>query len=511
MTENRNNWTWERETIDEDLEELAAAIVDGPGDGWGDPVLFDDAVTVDFPTECLPKVLEGEVEAVSLSTQTPEEMSATMALGVLATAFQSRYIVEVKPDWKEPLSLYCAAIAPPGERKSAVINALTRPIYEYEAEKHAADADKIARSRAEQKMLEERLAFLQSKASKGKSESAREEAHDEALRVAEELAHFQNVYETRFLLDDSTPEKLIVEMEKQGGSITVCSAEGDIFDAMDGRYDNRGGLGLYLKGHAGDPIVVDRLGRRSNRINNPHLTMILTVQPDVLAGLMSNKTFRGRGLCGRFLYAICRSKVGRRQTITPPVPEDVKNDYNQFVRHILAGTGTGVLKLSPGAESTCILYQQAVEARLGNEWENMRDWGGKVAGAAVRIAGLLHCAQAVGEPSETPISTAEMDAGVKIAEYYARNAEAAYQLMGGDQDVDSAKYLLRRFADYAGEYVSRGELQRMCRGKFTRSADMDAGLEILEEHGYIRTIHEPPQDAGGRPRTLYEVNPRIKE
>lgn len=41
--------------------------------------------------------------------------------------------------------------------------------------------------------------------------------------------------------------------------------------------------------------------------------MVLTVQPEVIRGLMDNPTFRGRELCGRFLFAMCRSKVGRSE------------------------------------------------------------------------------------------------------------------------------------------------------------------------------------------------------
>lgn len=79
------------------------------------------------------------------------------------------------------------------------------------------------------------------------------------------------------------------------------------------RHDRAANFDIYLKGHAGDTISVDRIGRKSNYIAKPRLTMLLTIQPSVLHGLMDNATFRGRGLCGRFLYAMCKSKVGRRE------------------------------------------------------------------------------------------------------------------------------------------------------------------------------------------------------
>lgn len=84
-------------------------------------------------------------------------------------------------------------------------------------------------------------------------------------------------------------------MDEQRGCITVTSSEGGIFDSMAGRYDKSMNFDVYLKGHAGDPITIQRIGRKKNQVSNPRLSMILTIQPDVLSGLIGNSAFRGRG------------------------------------------------------------------------------------------------------------------------------------------------------------------------------------------------------------------------
>jgi replicative DNA helicase len=50
------------------------------------------------------------------------------------------------------------------------------------------------------------------------------------------------------------------------GRIALLSPEGDVFDQMAGRYNQQVGpnLGVYLKGHAGDLLKVDRRGRPPN-------------------------------------------------------------------------------------------------------------------------------------------------------------------------------------------------------------------------------------------------------
>ena len=95
-----------------------------------------------------------------------------------------------------------------------------------------------------------------------------------------------------------------------------------MFDQMAGRYNQAAGpnLGVYLKGHAGDLLKVDRRGRPPEYVERPCLTIGLAVQPEVLRGLASRPGFGGRGLLARFLYSLPESLVGRRQPGAPPVP-----------------------------------------------------------------------------------------------------------------------------------------------------------------------------------------------
>ena len=134
---------------------------------------FAEEYRPQFPTDKLPSVLGSMVECLAEATQTPEEMGGLLSLGVLATLFQSRFRVEVTPDWQEPLCLYCAAVAPPGERKSAVISALTKPIYDYEKDEREFGAAEIEKNRAERDMLERKLQAAKQAAMKDASAGRR--------------------------------------------------------------------------------------------------------------------------------------------------------------------------------------------------------------------------------------------------------------------------------------------------------------------------------------------------
>jgi hypothetical protein len=319
--------------------------------------------------------------------------------------------------------------------------------------------------------LEKSLENAKNRAVKSKPHE-RQAARDEAKALTAELAEFKDLHPYRLMVDDTTPEKLIEILDKQNGCITIASAEGGIFDAISGgRYEKSLNLDVYLKAHAGDPIAVDRIIRGTNRVPNPRLTMLLTVQPQVLSGLMENSTLRGRGLCGRFLYAVCKSKVGYRDVDPAPIPTQVKAEYNQFIKRILAGQDKGVLRLSPEANAIRVSYSAGIEARLGDAWEHMRDWGGKAVGAMLRIAALIHAAEAVGKPSETPISEDTITAAIKVIECLGTHAMAAYQSMGADESQANAKYVLSRLKKQQADKLTKTDIVRLCR-KFNSTQDL---------------------------------------
>ena len=151
-----------------------------------------------------PRPIRDYVEALSTATQTPPDMAGVLSLGVLAMTAQSRYTVQVAPDWSEPVCLYTVAVAPPGERKSAVISALTRPAIEYEAERRTAEAADVAASKARASALEKAHQAAENKFANGKATLV------DVLNAAEEAAQASSelVYPYRILGGRCHPGKV---------------------------------------------------------------------------------------------------------------------------------------------------------------------------------------------------------------------------------------------------------------------------------------------------------------
>jgi replicative DNA helicase len=195
-----------------------------------------------------------------------------------------------------------------------------RPVADFERQQATAALPAITETATLRRMADQAAAYAEAAASKAPIDQ-QEERQAEAIARAAEAANLVVPPVPRWLVDDATPEALAGLLATYG-RIALLSPEGDVFDQMAGRYNQQVGpnLGVYLKGHAGDLLKVDRRGRAPEYVERPCLTIGLAVQPDVLQGLASRPGFRGRGLLARFLYSLPQSLVGHRQPGPHPSP-----------------------------------------------------------------------------------------------------------------------------------------------------------------------------------------------
>lgn len=220
---------------------------------------------------------------------------------------------------------------------------------------------------------------------------------------------------------------------------------------------------------------------------------------------MNTSAFRGRGLCGRFLYGVCKGNIGFRKVSPEPIPQAVRNAYHTFIRSLIDTTDTGTITLSKEADRLRCEFQETVERRLGNEWEAIRDWAGKLVGAVCRIAGIIHCGTA-DHPADSSISPEAFEAAVKVGEFLGCHAEAAFGMMGASKTEEDAKYILKRIQSMTR--ITRTDLTRACRGRFKRAEAMEAALAVLEERNYIRR-GEDPVGYKNRVTVYYTIHPEL--
>ncbi|KAF0138493.1 MAG: hypothetical protein FD153_1284, partial [Rhodospirillaceae bacterium] len=223
------------------------------------------------------------------------------------------------PGYFEPLNLWVSVALPPGNRKSAVQNAVTAPLLSWERTETAHLSDSIAAATSARKTAEARAASLRAKAGRTTNEM---QARDYAAQVATIEANLPDIpHVPQLWTSDATPERLGMLLADNAEVMAWLSSEGGVFDLLGGRYSNGiPNLDLVLKAHSGDPERVDRTGRPPVFLAHPLLTIGLSPQPEVLRGLSEKPGFRGRGLLARFLYFFPLSPLGYRALTAPPHP-----------------------------------------------------------------------------------------------------------------------------------------------------------------------------------------------
>ncbi|WBO69352.1 YfjI family protein [Streptomyces camelliae] len=497
--------------MDGDLWAGLPALEEPPGedaapDVWEAPIpLTGGRERPPFPAHVLPAWLGEFVTAVSEETQTPVDLAGSIALAVLATAAGGRSVVHVRGNWREPTNVYTVVALPPANRKSAVFTLLTNPLYE--AEKQLKTAMQPVIVEAE---LTARLAKEAADKAAAKAASADGDKRDEMVATAVGLAQTADTLtvpaEPVLLADDSTPETVTSLMAEQGGRLSVMSAEGGIFDIIAGRYSGAPNMEVFLKGHAGDRLRVNRQTRREY-IDAPALTIGLAVQPDVLRDIGKVKGFEGRGLLARFLYSLPVSTVGDREVITDPVPEQTAATYTARVIDLTLSlaewTDPAIIQLAPEADAALIAYQKRIEPQLrarGGKLGHISNWAGKLAGATARMAALLHLAEHGGNGYAHPVTTATMRAAIELGEYYTAHALAVFDVMGADPVVSRARSVLDVLRDKGWEDVKRRDVfSALSRSEFPNVADLEPALALLEDHGYLRSYQPAPTGKRGRP------------
>ena len=469
---------------------------------WETPIPFDAFDLPAFPADTLPPAVRDYAKAVAETTQTSVDMAAVASLAILSICLQGKYRIWGKSDWWEPLNTYCVIVLPPAERKSAVISLMTSPLEEYEQEVNAAMDAQIIESQMKKTVLDKERRMLEDKVAKGKADTT------ELADKAKEISAFQETQPLKLFVDDVTAEKLASVLAENHSRAAIVSTEGGIFDILNGIYTKNVNIDVFLKGHSGDTIRVDRIGRASESILHPTLTMLLAVQPEVLNGLMTNGTFRGRGLTARFLYSMPKSSLGIRAFHTKPIEESIKTKYTQLIRSLLAAASKEEpIQLSKEATDVLERLFHETESRFRTDLAEIADWAGKYVGAVLRIAGLLHIAENHSFPEFSDVSASTMENAVRIGEYFLEHAKAAYSLMGADPVNKQGEYLLDAIKRGQVSEFSRRDAMRMCR-RFHTTESLQPVLNRLCEYGYIAPKPtEPVLGAGRRPSEVYLTNP----
>ncbi|MGI8838909.1 MAG: DUF3987 domain-containing protein [Pyrinomonadaceae bacterium] len=491
---------------------------------WEPPAAFYQYDLPEFPFSELPEVIQPFVRGLARETQTALDLTAVLAIAVSAGAIGGHVRVQARKGWDEPTNIYALVVLGPGNRKSAAFSEVCEPLEEVERDLVAAKRDEIARAASEYRMLESRKEKLEKQAAQTDNFEERRSKAAEAIAVAQQLASAIVPVTPRLIVSDVTVETLATLLTAHEGRMCLLSAEGDLFDSVAGRYSNgTPNFDVILKGHCGDTLRVDRRGR-SEYVQHPALTIGLTVQPDVIRGLVERPSFRARGLLGRFLYSLPPSTIGRRQIAPEPLSDQDRQSFRRTVKALAqiepltdhnARPVPRMLYLTADANNLLKEFERELEPKLADDSElgTMADWAGKLSGAVLRLAAILWLIDNAEKLTPWPdkISVETMNSAIEIGRYLTGHARAAFAEMGADEQLENAKRLLRWIERTETPKFTRREAHQAHRARFKTVDEIDPALDLLESHNYIRPQIDRNQERrpGRKASQAYDVNPFV--
>lgn len=486
-----------------------------------------------WPWNALPGALRDMGKAIERTFNVSPEMAGAAVLGVASIALGNKTKVELKRDHRQFANLFFMVGADVAAGKTPVTKAAQAPLVEWQCDqreswKCACNEWDALRTVAEAQIrgLEDQAKHL----AKGKGEADPEAIMREIARLRGEIA--ARPPEPILFCVDVTSEALGRRMQERCGAIGVLSGEArKILAIAKGRYVEGGDIDLWLAGHAGDYLRVDRSAtdKPSYEIKEACLAAAIMTQPDSLQSLGAAEALRESGFLARWLYLVPDHNRGAYPVES--VPEHVTEAYGQTIRALvdlpLAVFNDGtpaphLVRLAPTAFSRWRAYHDATLAEISATREtkpgSYLQWLSKLPEHVARLALLFHAVRHV-EGSLLGQIEPEIEDAIRLADALKVHARRAFALMGADMDTARARKVwiwLNRNRDKlrvmrerdqlpACEAVKSRDLDRAEVAGVKNSAEAEVVLMLLADKGYVQAVDfRPPV---GKAHRLFYLHP----
>lgn len=464
---------------------------------WEEPIQLDNFDPPKFPTDLFSEDVQRYVNELSVSTETPIELASMCALSVLSAACQGKFRVKVKEDYREPLSIWACMLLESATRKTEIINKMSAPLTERQTELREVMKPIIFREKIKRKAFDAKIQKMNTEAEKLDGIKF-DTAVDKIADFAETAPHVSTM--PQLICGDVTPEKLADIMAKNGGISSIFADEGGLFTTIGGRYS--GGtpnLDIFLKSHAGSSVIVNRMSREDIAISSPSLTIGMGIQPGVFNKTTENPIFKDSGLLARFLYVIPKSTVGERTFDKDTVKYESIKAYKDIIFKLLEmDNSQDDIEIDEEAYKLYYEFCLYVEKSLkpNGFFKYIKAWGGKLAGAVIRIAGVLHVDKHANRNPKIPKIDAEtMSKAIALGKVLAHHALEVLCSLNDDSHIEDAKIILHWIASLKEDRFTFSQCRNAHRSRFKTAKKMEPVIELLLE---LREIQEISANTSSR-------------
>jgi hypothetical protein len=462
--------------------------------------------------ELLPAALRDYVLDVSDRQQAPPDFAAVAGLcGVAALAGND---VRIRPkandDWEVTPNLWGAVIGRPSAMKSPAMRAALGPVYALQ--EHARTDWETAKKERE---IDAALHGIGAK--DAAKEAAKAMKAGDRERARNLLAEHMNGSDDeaacpRLIVNDATVEKLGELLNENKHGLLLVRDELAGFLARLDAEDAQSERAFYLEAFNGDgAFTYDRIGRGTIHIERATVSIIGGIQPSRVAPLVRGAVTGSNddGLLQRFQLAVWPDDL-RNWTWTDRRP-------NARARLAYEAAFQAVEIYARNLEAPAVFQFSAEAQDLFRQWmiELQTEARGRKLPSVYEshllkmpktVAGLALLFELIegGRESVGAIATGR---ALDWADYLKSHASRLYA--GGAIMAENGARLISERRDQLPERFTARDVQRKAwAGLYDRDAVADA-LDLLVSANHVRSNAVASGEAGGRPSTVYEWNPKL--
>ncbi|MEP6951323.1 MAG: YfjI family protein [Ginsengibacter sp.] len=378
-----------------------------PEDGSG------QNMPLDFPIHIFPPQLQEIISCNCTTLNLNIDYAAVSVLYAFSVALGGHYSLTVKRGWVELPTLFVALVGKPGINKSGPISIFTQPLEKLE------------------KALFKR--YLEDYTTFKKSRSTTKRENENVSGTFEEPVRRQLV------IKDATQEAMLKALYENPHGFAGIYDELAAFLKSFNKYKPGGGdEEVMLSLFSGKSISVNRKNSEPIFIEKPFISIIGSIQPQVLISLLGNNKI-DNGLTHRFLFAFPDSVI-REDLSDDDVPEHIEELYQTFIDRILIpeffqadGYPANKLNLSKDGYEAYKVFRRRINDTINNEKSDaISGIYAKLDTYSLRIALILHVIRiGCNEPGISPyqVSADTFGKAAELIQYFERNALKVFKLM----------------------------------------------------------------------------------
>jgi putative DNA primase/helicase len=497
----------------------------GKAKNWPEPTLLPSGLPAvhQFSLDFMPEPLVPWIDDIATRLQCPPDYVAITAIVALGSVIGRRVGIkpQVKTDWVEVPNIWGGFIGRPGQLKSPAMQAALGPLHRLEAE--AQEEHKVAREAYElgisaykvRRQVKIALEKEELKKAKGGKIDLNFDLPDEPEEpVAVRYRTNDTSYEALGELLRDNPSGILIERDELISLLKHLDREEQVV-----------ARGFFLSGWDGkQSYSFDRIGRGHVALEALCLSIIGGTQPARISEYVRRANsggVGGDGLIQRFgLLVWPDAPTGWKDVDEYPKVEARERAWQTFDRAARLDLLTALKRRAgkgPFDKIPCFRFDDAAHDEfLG--WRTdleRRLRSGDISPALEghlakyrKLVPALALINHITEDEEGDVTQKSLVRALSFAVYLESHARRIYS-SGSESEVSAAKAILKhiRAKDLTDGFTAR-DILRHGWDHLTDRDQIGAGLNVLVEFDHLAAVESASLPYGGRPKTIYRINPR---